>query len=99
MGDKTQLLLVAMAGKYKVSHILTGTWLATILLNVLAVGVGAALGSYLDMRIIKLAAGIAFFWFAWSTLKGEEGRRKGNKTQGQSCSGDFRLLFHRGTGG
>ena len=72
MGDKTQLLLVAMAGKYKVSHILTGTWLATILLNVLAVGVGAALGSYLDMRIIKLAAGIAFFWFAWSTLKGEE---------------------------
>ncbi len=71
MGDKTQLLLVAMAGKYKVSHILTGTWLATILLNVLAVGVGAALGSYLDMRIIKLAAGLAFFWFAYSTLKGE----------------------------
>ena len=72
MGDKTQLLLVAMAGKYKVSHILTGTWLATVLLNVLAVGVGAALGSYLDMRIIKLAAGLAFFWFAYSTLKGEE---------------------------
>lgn len=72
MGDKTQLLLVAMAGKYKVSHILTGTWLATVLLNVLAVGVGAALGSYLDMRVIKLAAGLAFFWFAWSTLKGEE---------------------------
>ena len=37
MGDKTQLLLVAMAGKYKISHILTGTWLATVLLNVLAV--------------------------------------------------------------
>ena len=25
MGDKTQLLLVAMAGKYKIPHILTGT--------------------------------------------------------------------------
>ena len=25
-----------------------------------------------DMRIIKLAAGLAFFWFAYSTLKGEE---------------------------
>ena len=72
MGDKTQLLLVAMAGKYKVSDILTGTWLATVLLNVLAVGVGAALGSYLDMRIIKLAAGLAFFWFAYSTLRGEK---------------------------
>ena len=72
MGDKTQLLLVAMAGKYKIPHILTGTWLATIVLNLLAVGVGAALGSYLDMRIIKTVAGIAFFWFAYAALKGED---------------------------
>lgn len=72
MGDKTQLLLVAMAGKYKISHILTGTWLATVVLNLLAVGVGAALGSYLDMRVIKMIAGLAFFWFAYATLKGEE---------------------------
>ncbi|MCM1038106.1 MAG: TMEM165/GDT1 family protein [Ruminococcus sp.] len=71
MGDKTQLLLVAMAGKYKISHILTGTWLATVLLNVLAIGVGAALGNYLDMRIIKTVAGIAFFWFAYSIVKGD----------------------------
>ncbi|MDE6214083.1 MAG: TMEM165/GDT1 family protein [Lachnospiraceae bacterium] len=69
MGDKTQLLLVAMAGKYKISHILTGTWFATVVLNLLAVAVGAALGSYLDMRLIKLAAGLAFFWFAYSTLE------------------------------
>lgn len=71
MGDKTQLLLVAMAGKYKVSHILSGTWLATILLNIMAVGVGAALSSYLDMRIIKAVAALAFFWFAYATLKGD----------------------------
>lgn len=72
MGDKTQLLLVAMTSKYKVPHILVGTWLATIVLNILAVGVGAALSNYLDMRIIKLAAGLAFFYFAYATLKGED---------------------------
>lgn len=72
MGDKTQLLLVAMAGKYKIPQILTGTWLATAVLNLLAVGVGAALGSYLDMRIIKMAAAFAFFWFAYSTIRGED---------------------------
>ena len=76
MGDKTQLLLVAMAGKYKIPHILTGTWLATVVLNLLAVGVGAALGNYLDMRIIKTVAGIAFFWFAYSALKGEDGEEE-----------------------
>lgn len=72
MGDKTQLLLVAMAGKYKIPHILTGTWLATVVLNVLAVCVGAALSNYLDMRLIKMVAGLAFFWFAYATLKGDD---------------------------
>ncbi len=71
MGDKTQLLLVAMAGRYKISHILAGTWLATVVLNLLAVGVGAALGNYLDMRIIKAVAGLAFFWFAYGAVSGE----------------------------
>ena len=72
MGDKTQLLLVAMAGKYKIPHILTGTWLATVVLNLMAVGVGAALSNYLDMRIIKCVAGAAFFWFAYNTLKSDD---------------------------
>ncbi|MBQ7670057.1 MAG: TMEM165/GDT1 family protein [Clostridia bacterium] len=69
MGDKTQLLLVAMAGKYKISHILIGTWAATIVLNLLAVGVGAALSHYLDMRIIKAVAALAFFYFAFAALQ------------------------------
>lgn len=72
MGDKTQLLLMAMAGKYKIPHILTGTWLATVVLNLMAVGVGAALSKYLDMRIIKCVAGAAFFWFAYNALKSDD---------------------------
>lgn len=72
MGDKTQLLLIAMTSKYKVRDILIGTWAATAVLNLLAVGVGAALSNYLDMRIIKSIAAAAFFWFAYSTLKGDE---------------------------
>ncbi len=81
MGDKTQLLLVAMAGKYKIPHILTGTWLATVVLNLMAVGVGAALSSYLDMRVIKIVAGLAFFWFAFSALK-EDGGEEEQKEMG-----------------
>ena len=72
MGDKTQLLLVAMANKYRISQILAGTWLATLLLNLLAVFVGAALSQYLDMRIIKVIAAAAFFWFAHSALAGDD---------------------------
>lgn len=71
MGDKTQLMLVAMAGKYKVRDILTGTWAATAVLNLIAVVAGAALANYLDMRIIKSIAALAFFRFSLSILKGE----------------------------
>jgi putative Ca2+/H+ antiporter (TMEM165/GDT1 family) len=83
MGDKTQLLLVAMTSKYKVSHILIGTWLATVVLNVLAVAVGAALSNYLDMRIIKLVAGLAFFYFAYATLAGDEEDEEASESKGR----------------
>ena len=71
MGDKTQLMLVAMAGKYKVRDILIGTWAATAVLNLTAVAAGAARANYLDMRIIKSIDALAFFWFSLSILKGE----------------------------
>jgi putative Ca2+/H+ antiporter (TMEM165/GDT1 family) len=83
MGDKTQLLLVAMTSKYKVAHILIGTWLATIVLNILAVAVGAALSNYLDMRLIKLVAGLAFFYFAYATLAGDEEEEEENTSKGR----------------
>ena len=82
MGDKTQLLLIAMTSKYKVRDILIGTWAATAVLNLLAVGVGAALSNYLDMRIIKSIAAAAFFWFAYSTLKGDDSDEEEEEIKG-----------------
>lgn len=91
MGDKTQLLLVAMAGKYKIAHILTGTWLATVVLNLMAVGVGAALSNYLDMRIIKCVAGAAFFWFAYNALKSDD-KEEEHREMGRSLGPVFAIF-------
>jgi putative Ca2+/H+ antiporter (TMEM165/GDT1 family) len=91
MGDKTQLLLVAMTSKYKVSHILIGTWLATVVLNVLAVAVGAALSNYLDMRLIKLVAALAFFYFAYATLVGDDEDEE--EQQGKGRFGPILAIF------
>ena len=92
MGDKTQLLLVAMAGKYKIPHILTGTWLATVVLNLMAVGVGAALSNYLDMRIIKCVAGAAFFWFAYNILKSDDKEDEEHKEMGGNLGPVFAIF-------
>jgi len=56
MGDKTQLLAMAMASKYKAKQVLIGVFVATILNHALAVAVGSYLGSAIPMDKVKIAA-------------------------------------------
>ncbi len=72
MGDKTQLMLVAMASRYKLRDIVIGSALAILLLNGLAVGVGGLISKFVPLYIIKIIAGAAFFYFAYATLRGGE---------------------------
>ncbi|NCA80697.1 MAG: TMEM165/GDT1 family protein [Sphingobacteriia bacterium] len=72
MGDKTQLMTMAFASKYKVKDILFGITLSIILLNLIAVGLGTALSNILPLNFIHLLAGISFLIFAlWSILSDE----------------------------
>lgn len=70
MGDKTQLMLVAMTSRFKMRDIIIGSALAILLLNGLAVCVGGLISAYVPIYIIKIIAGVAFFYFAYSTLRG-----------------------------
>lgn len=72
MGDKTQLLAMAMAGKYKVKQVLMGVLIATILNHALAVAVGNYLNSIIPMNTIKIVAGISFLIFGLWTLRGDK---------------------------
>ena len=69
MGDKTQLMMIAMAARYKLRDIFIGAGLAILALNALAVGLGALVSSVIPLWLIKLAAALAFLYFAWSTLR------------------------------
>lgn len=68
MGDKTQLLMVAMAKKYRIRDIVIGVGLSIIVLNLVAVALGSLIGDLLPTMMINLAAGFAFFYFATSAL-------------------------------
>lgn len=72
MGDKTQLLAMAMASKYKVKQVLIGVFAATVLNHALAVAVGSYLGSLIPMNTIKIVAGISFLAFGLWTLRGDK---------------------------
>lgn len=80
MGDKTQLLAMAMAGKYKAKQVLAGVLLATILNHGLAVAVGNYLGSAIPINKIKIVAAISFLVFGLWTLRGDKMDEEGGKS-------------------
>jgi putative Ca2+/H+ antiporter (TMEM165/GDT1 family) len=72
MGDKTQLLAMAMASKFKASQVMLGVLVATILNHALAVALGSYLSSLIPMSTIKIVAGISFLIFGLWTLRGDK---------------------------
>ncbi|MEY8001452.1 TMEM165/GDT1 family protein [Clostridium sp. Mt-5] len=72
MGDKTQLLAMAMAGKYKVKQVLMGVLVATIFNHALAVAAGSYLNSIIPMNIVKIVAAVLFLIFGLWTLRGDK---------------------------
>ncbi len=72
MGDKTQLLAIAMASKYKVRQVMLGVLIATVLNHALAVAMGSWLSSVVPMDIVKIVAGVAFLIFGLWTLRGDK---------------------------
>lgn len=68
MGDKTQLMLVAMTSKYKLRDIILGTALAVMFLNGLAVLAGGLVSEFIPTWLIKLVAAIAFLFFSITSL-------------------------------
>ncbi|MHC1682110.1 MAG: TMEM165/GDT1 family protein [Clostridiaceae bacterium] len=71
MGDKTQLLAMAFASKYKVKEVMIGVLIATIFNHALAVAVGNYVSSFIPMDYIKILAGISFLIFGFWTLRGD----------------------------
>lgn len=71
LGDKTQLLVVGFASKYKLRDIFFGVSAAVILLNALGVFLGALLSEFIPIDYIGLLAGFFFFVFALLSLKKE----------------------------
>lgn len=72
MGDKTQLMLMAMTSRFKLRDIILGTAAAVLVLNGLAVLAGGLVSELVPEWSIKLVAALAFLYFSWSSLKGDE---------------------------
>ncbi|PKM42453.1 MAG: hypothetical protein CVV03_09840 [Firmicutes bacterium HGW-Firmicutes-8] len=72
MGDKTQLVALAFATRYKVREVITGIFTATLLVHLFSVVVGQFLGRAVPFAYIQFLAGVSFIGFAVWTLRGDE---------------------------
>lgn len=72
MGDKTQLMLIALTSKYKLRDIILGTAAAILVLNGLAVLAGGLVSEFIPDWLIKTIAALAFLYFAVSTIAGDD---------------------------
>lgn len=72
LGDKSQLMAMAFAARYKAWPVLVGISIATAFTHAISVAIGAVLGANLPTKTIGVIAGVAFLVFAAWTLRGDE---------------------------
>jgi Ca2+/H+ antiporter, TMEM165/GDT1 family len=71
LGDKSQLMAMTFATRYRALTILLAITVATALVHLFSVLLGAAVGAALPADAISIAAGVAFLGFAAWTLRGD----------------------------
>lgn len=72
LGDKSQLLTLTFAARYRWRVVLVGITIATALLMAVSVTLGALVGEILPRRPLEIVAGLAFLGFAAWTWFGDE---------------------------
>lgn len=72
LGDKSQLMAMTFATRFKIWPVLLGITIATTVVHLVSVALGGLIGDALPMTAISVVAGLAFLGFALWTLRGDE---------------------------
>ena len=71
MGDKTQLLAMCFAMKYRWQTVMWGVFAATLLNHLLAVLIGTFMTTLVPMSWLQIAASVSFIIFGLWTIRGD----------------------------
>lgn len=72
LGDKTQLVALGLATRYRLAPVLVGVTIAYVLTQGFAAAIGGLVGATLPIWLVQLAAGIGFLVFALLTLRDKQ---------------------------
>ncbi|WP_040766667.1 TMEM165/GDT1 family protein [Tsukamurella sp. 1534] len=71
LGDKSQLMAMTFAARFKWWIVLAGITVSTALVHIASVGIGYALGSAIPTEAITAVAGVSMLVFAFWTWRGD----------------------------
>lgn len=71
LGDKTQLVALTMAARYKAGVVLAGVFAATLAVHLVSVALGGVAGKLMPKDWCTFLAGVAFIIFGLWTLRGD----------------------------
>ena len=72
LGDKSQLMAMTFATRYRFWTVLAGISVATAVIHLVSVAIGVLVGASLPTNLINALAGVAFIGFGVWTLRGDE---------------------------
>lgn len=72
LGDKSQLMALAFAARYRAWTVLVAVTIATLIVHAGSVLLGRTFALALPTSAIQIVAGVAFFAFAAWTIRGDE---------------------------
>jgi putative Ca2+/H+ antiporter (TMEM165/GDT1 family) len=72
LGDKTQLVALCFATRFKTSVVMAGVFAATLVVHIGSVILGGAADRLMPKDWVSFAAGLAFIGFGMWTLRGDE---------------------------
>jgi len=94
MGDKSQFLAMAFAARMRLHKVLIGILLAVLVLNGLAVAVGALLASVPGWQgWVHFISSVLFLVFGLWTLKGENAEENQPRRKNRRRGGDLLVVF------
>jgi len=96
MGDKSQILAMTLAHRYRAASVIAGTFAAFAVLNLLAVLVGQTLFEFVPQELMLLAAAGLFLYFGYRSWQDadeeEEDENDGGLAQGGLVA-SFTMIF------
>ncbi|MGD9299250.1 MAG: TMEM165/GDT1 family protein [Thiohalocapsa sp.] len=96
MGDKSQLLAMTLAHRYRAAPVIAGTFAAFALLNLLAVLAGGMLAEWIPQELVLLVAAGLFLYFGYRSWREADGADEAEADVGPDGGGlivSFTLIF------